>query len=538
MQYKKWEKGLLRPDGQPGFDTPTGKFEIASTILEEYGYDPLPVYTEPQEGPLARPDLAESYPLIFNSGARVVTDFRSQHHGIPGLLKERPEPTVTIHRLDAADRDIHDGDRVRVRTARGSVMLRARVTDDIVRGAVDANMGGGGPVGPDPWRNCNINDLTDLSHYDPISGFPVYKALLCEVEKIKKGGKRITVSSGEYEKTAQIDPPLTKDNHRIYLDHNATTPLSPKVRAAMETSLKTTFGNPSGIYREGKEARFAVESARRSVAKLLNCTARRILFTGCGSESNNLALRGVASAVRNGRNHLITSAIEHPSVLKTCRRLEKEGILVTYLPVDGTGRVDPDDLRRSISSKTFLVSIMTANNETGVLQPVRELARITREEGILFHTDAVQAAGKVAVDVEETGADLLSLSGHKFHGPKGIGVLYHRKDVALNPIITGGGQEQGLRAGTENLIGIVGLGSAAEEALIRLPEMERVSGLRDRLEEAILTLIPGAKVNGHRGKRVPNTLNVTLQGRVRRRHGTCCCLGTDTVVYDWRHGWN
>jgi len=187
MQYKKWEKGLLRPDGKPGFDTPTGKFEISSTILAKYGYDPLPVYTEPGEGPLSRPELLKSFPLIFNSGSRVTTDFRSQHHGVPSLLRERPGPTVTINTLDAQARGIRDGEPVHVKTLRGQVTMRALVTDDIVRGTVDANMGGGGPVGPRAWRECNINELTDLDRFDPISGFPVYKALMCDV--VKKSGQ-------------------------------------------------------------------------------------------------------------------------------------------------------------------------------------------------------------------------------------------------------------------------------------------------------------------------------------------------------------
>ncbi len=188
MQYKKWEKGLLRPDGMPGFNTPTGKFEIASTLLEKYGYDPLPVYTEPGEGPLCQPGLAGIFPLVFNSGSRVTTDFRSQHHGIPGLCRERPEPTVTVNSRDAEVRGIKDGDLVSLKTARGQVAMRAQVTDDIVQGAVEANMGGGGPVGPRAWQECNINELTALERYDPISGFPVYKALLCDVVKAEETG--------------------------------------------------------------------------------------------------------------------------------------------------------------------------------------------------------------------------------------------------------------------------------------------------------------------------------------------------------------
>ncbi|MEJ2695055.1 MAG: molybdopterin-dependent oxidoreductase [Candidatus Sulfobium sp.] len=192
MQYRKWEKGLLRPDGSPGFDTPTGKFEISSTILKKYGYNPLPVYTEPGEGPLSQPELLKEFPLIFNSGSRVTTDFRSQHHGVPSLVRERPEPTVTINIHDARARRIKDGERVHVKTLRGQVVMRALVTDNIVRGTVDANMGGGGPVGPEAWQECNINELTDLDRFDPISGFPVYKALMCDVVRTSKRHKRDT----------------------------------------------------------------------------------------------------------------------------------------------------------------------------------------------------------------------------------------------------------------------------------------------------------------------------------------------------------
>jgi len=516
MEYKKWEKGLLRSDGAPGFDTPTGKFEIASTILEEHGYDPLPAYTEPGEGPRADPALAKRFPLIFNSGARVTTDFRSQHHGIPGLLSERPEPTVTLNRSDAEERGIKTGDRVRLTTARGEVTLRAYVTEDMVKGAVDANMGGGGPVGPESWQTCNINELTDLKNYDPISGFPVYKALLCDVVKVEEGTGRSAVDSGEsfsaaeWEGNAEDPAPPPP---RIYLDHNATTPLDHEVRELMTACLQDGyFGNPSSIYREGKKARFAVDAARRSIARMLNCTARRLVFTGGGSESNNLAIKGTAFAGANGKNHIVTSSIEHPSVLAPCKWLESHGYRVTYLAVDEDGRIDPDDLAASITDRTCLVTLMSANNETGTLQPVAELASIARERSVLFHTDAVQAAGKVPVDVEELGADLLSISGHKLHGPKGVGALYVRKGIKLEPVVSGGGQEWGLRAGTENLIGIVGFGKAADLAVQNLQEMDRVRRLRDRLEKGILKIIPGARVNSHPGERLPNTLNVTLPG--------------------------
>lgn len=512
MQYKKWEKGLLRPDRERGFDTPTGKFELASTVLEEHGYDALPAYTEPGEGPLSSP-LAGGYPLVFNSGARVTTDFRSQHHGVPGLLKERPEPTVTINTVDAAERGIENGELVKISTARGSVKMRALVTDDIVRGSVDANMGGGGPVGPEAWSGCNVNELTDLERYDPISGFPVYKALLCEVEKAEEAesGDRVAIGSGEYETSATKKTTRKAPSRRVYLDNNATTPLAPEVKEVMAGALEE-FGNPSGIYTEGKSSRKVVEGARRSLARLLNSTARRVVFTGGGSEANNLAIKGVALGAARGREHLITSSFEHPSVLKTFRWLENKGFRVTYLGADRHGRVRTKDLEEALTDDTLLVSVMTANNETGTIQPVAELAEVARSRGAVFHTDAVQAVGKVPVDVERIGADLLTLSGHKFGGPKGVGALYIRKGLDIESLVHGGSQERGLRAGTENVIGIAGLGKAADLAFKKAGDADRVRSLRDRLEKTVLGLVKGAFVNGHPAERLPNTLNITLPG--------------------------
>jgi cysteine desulfurase NifS len=521
MQYKKWEKGSLRKDGKPGFDTPTGKFEISSSILEEHGYEGLPIYTEPNEGPLAQPDLAREYPLVFNSGARVTTDFRSQFHGIPGLSRKRPEPTVSIQTEDAKQRGIENGDEVEVRTKRGALKMRALVTDDLVKGAIEANMGGGGPIGPKAWQDCNINDLTDLQHYDPISGFPVYKTLLCEVERVRSASRRFSIDSGEVDpgecdKSATCIPepgPRPSVTERIYLDHNATTPIAPEVRELMHAFIDDCHGNPSSIHADGKAARFEVEAARRKVAQLLNCTAGRITFTGGGSEANNLALKGIAfSEWDTGRRHLITSNVEHPAVLSTCRWLEKKGYSVTYLDVDCDGRIRPDDLASAITNDTCLVSIMSANNETGTLQPIESLVRVAHERGVLFHTDAVQAVGKIPVDVKAWEVDLLTLSGHKFHGPKGVGALYVSRSVKLESLVHGGSQENRLRAGTENVLGIVGLGRAAELAIQRLPDMERVARLRDRLERLLGSLAPEMVVNGHRLERLPNTLNVTLPG--------------------------
>ena len=514
-QYKKWEKGLLRADGKPGFETPTGKFEIASTILEEHGYEPLPVYTEPGEGPLSQSELAEKFPLIFNSGSRVTTDFRSQHHGISALLKERPEPTVMINTSDAKARGIKSGDLVHLRTRRGEVTMCALVTDDIMPGTIDANMGGGGPVGPEKWQNCNINELTDLQRYDPISGFPVYKTLLCDVIKVTERKEMAPIDSGEYGDTVGMVEACKEPQQiekRIYLDHNATTPLDPEVKEIMLQFVNNGHGNPSSIYTEGKDARFAVEAARRCVAQLLNCTARRITFTGGGSEANNLAIKGVAFANWNSKNHIITTTIEHPSVINTCEWLERHGFKVTYLEIDKTKRINPDDLKSEITENTCLVSVMMANNETGSIQPMTELVRVAKESDVLFHTDCVQAVGKIPIDVEALGVDLLTISGHKLYGPKGVGALYIRKGVVLEPLVSGGKQESGMRAGTENVLGIAGLGKAAELAVQRLHEMERIKRMRDKLERGIQELVAESKLNGNSEERLPNTLNITLPG--------------------------
>jgi cysteine desulfurase NifS len=508
MEYKKWEKGLLQKDGKPGFETPSGKLEIASSILEEHGYDALPVYTEPGESPFSQPELAKEFPLVFNSGARTSVDLHTLHHSIPALSREQPLPTVMVNTLDAQRRGIENGDRVQVRTRRGQVEMYAIVTDDIVQGAIEANGMGGGALGPEEWRNACINDLTDLQRYDPISGFPVYKALLCDVVKVSPGNRESITGTLEYRGDRMAD---TRPNRHIYLDHNATTPPDPEVKAAILESLER-YGNPSSIYAAGKAARSAIETARRSVALLINSTARRITFTGGGSEANNLALKGAAFASARGKNHIITSAIEHPSVASTCRWLERHGFSVTFLPVDSYGVVDPSDLERSLTESTCLVSIMMANNETGSIQPIAELARLAKGRGAIFHTDAVQAVGKIPVDVQDLGVDMLTISAHKIHGPKGVGALYIRKGTAIEPLINGGHQERGLRAGTENVPGIVGFGRAAELAIDRLPHMFKLRELRDRLEQGIRETVIDAKLNGHRENRLPNTLNMTFPG--------------------------
>ncbi len=508
MQYRKWQKGLLRTDGQPGFETHSGKVEIASTILEEYGYEPLPVYVEPGEGPISQPDLTARFPLVFNSGARSNVDLHALHQSIPALLEERPVPTVTINTRDAKERGIDNGDAVDIKTERGEVRMHAMVTDDIVRGAVEASAMGGGALGPDAWRRACVNDLTDLKRFDPISGFPVYKALLCDVVKAPDGSAVIMEPGGEYTTDNTVE---RHERHgSIYLDHNATTPIDPAVKVALVEAMEC-YGNPSSIHSCGRDARAAVANARRSVSALLNCTARRLIFTGGGSEANNLAIKGVAFA-SGGRKHIITTAIEHPSVLSTCRWLEKAGFPVTYLGVDRCGMVDPADLAAALRDTTCLVSVMLANNETGCVQPIAELARIARAQNVVFHTDAVQAAGRIPINIEDLNVDLLTLSAHKLHGPKGVGALYMRGGMHFDALVSGGHQEWGLRAGTENVPGIVGFGKAAELAMDRIPDMARVRRMRDRLEAGLLRTLAGAKTVGHSAWRLPNTLNVTLPG--------------------------
>jgi len=517
MEYKKWQKGGLRKDGKPGFETPTGKFEVWSTILEEYGYEPLPKYTEPSEGPLGSPNVAERFPLVFNSGARPQTDFRSQHHGIKGLAKDNPEPVVEVNVEDAEERGIKSGDLVAVSTPRGTVPFRARVTTDIVTGAVECTMGGGTPVGPKAWQEWNVNELTDINNYDKLSGFPVYKALLCDVVKIKPGTKKTRLTANRQVMACDSNLVISRTlnrklEKRVYLDNNATTQVADVVREAMIPYLDTAHGNPSSIHSLGRDAGEAVEKARRQVAKLINAPPRRIIFTGGGSEADNLALKGVAFAQRDRGNHIITTSIEHPAILSTCKFLEKLGYKITYLEVDGNGWLALETLREAITDNTILVSIMMANSEVGTILPIRELCEIAHERDILFHTDAVQGVGKSKVDVQELNVDMLSISGHKFHAPKGIGALYVKKGIELEPVIHGGKQESGLRAGTENVPAIVGLGVAAELALHTLRDYEKIKTLRDKLESGIKKLVPDASLNGHPENRLPNTLNVTLPG--------------------------
>jgi cysteine desulfurase NifS len=511
MQYRKWEKGTLRKDGKPGFDTPSGKFEIASSVLEEYGYDPLPKFTEPAESPSSRPDLFKDYPLIFNSGARVNTSFHTQHHGIKGLYRERPEPAVMMNTKDARKRGIKNGDMVIIKTPRGSITQRALVTDDIKQGCIDANHACGGPVGPKAWRQCNINDLTDIDNYDPISGFPVYKALLCQIVKADSKDEPVIMGSGEAD-TKDIEvTEVKKEDRIIYLDNNATTEIAREVKEYME-EIEDIYGNPSSIHRQGRRAKKVLEDARLSMAQQLNCTAKRIIFTGSGTESDNIAIKGMALAQKGKKDHIITSVIEHPAVIASCRWLETQGFKVSYLPVDKRGIVHPDDLKKEITDKTCLVSIMLANNETGSIQPVKELAEITRDRGIIFHTDAVQALGKIPVNVQDLGVDMLSVSAHKLNGPKGVGALYMRKDIEIEYLIHGGGQESGVRSATENVPGIAGFGKAAELIPGRLKDIEEIKRLRNMLESGIKKLVPEYILNASPDNRLPNTSNIVLPG--------------------------
>jgi cysteine desulfurase len=297
----------------------------------------------------------------------------------------------------------------------------------------------------------------------------------------------------------------------IYLDYNATTPIAPEVLEAMRPFLTDHFGNPSSSHAYGTRAAEAVAQARGEVAALLGAHHDEIVFTGCATEANNIALRGIARALRRKGRHLVTSAIEHPAVLVPAERLRSDGWELTVLPVDRDGRVDPDDLARAIRPDTVLVSIMLANNETGTVQPIAELARIAHAAGTLFHTDAAQAAGKIPVGVNALGVDLLTLAGHKFYAPKGVGALYVRRGTVLEPVLVGAGQEHGLRPGTENTPHLVALGAAARLVRERLGDLPiRLRTLRDTLYERLQQEIPALQLNGHAQERLPNTLNISF----------------------------
>jgi len=298
-----------------------------------------------------------------------------------------------------------------------------------------------------------------------------------------------------------------------YFDHSATTPTHPDVVAAMLPYFTEHFGNPSSLYGIAEESREAIARARSQVAAAIGASPEEIFFTAGGTESDNWAIKGIAHAHRDRGDHIITTAIEHHAVLHTCAFLEEGGFSVTYLPVDREGRVEPAAVRDAITDRTILVTVMTANNEVGTVQPIREIGAVAREHGVPFHTDAVQAIGNLELDVDEDNIDLLSLSGHKFYGPKGIGALYIRKGTKIANLIHGGGQERGRRAGTENLPGVVGLGAAIERTCTDIPaHAARLAGLRDRLLAGIMEAIPDVTLNGHPTERLPGNINVSFGG--------------------------
>ena len=297
----------------------------------------------------------------------------------------------------------------------------------------------------------------------------------------------------------------------VYLDYNATTPVAPEVADAIDPFLREHFGNPSSSHVYGRRAHEAVVRAREQVAALIGATPGEIVFTGCATEANNLAILGVARALRTAKRHVVTSAVEHPAVLQPCLRLREDGWEVTIVEVDQHGRVDPQAVARALRDDTALVSIMLANNEVGTIQPVTEIAARARSRGAVVHTDAAQAAGKIPVDVGALGVDLLTLAGHKFYATKGIGALYVRDGTPLAPVLVGAEHERGLRPGTENVPAIVGLGEAAQLARERLPRAEaQLRRLRDALHATLAAGVPGLELNGHPEHRLPNTLNVSF----------------------------
>jgi cysteine desulfurase len=302
---------------------------------------------------------------------------------------------------------------------------------------------------------------------------------------------------------------------RIYLDYAATTPLDPRVLEAMMPYMTEHFGNPNSIHSFGREARRAIDEAREKIAQLLNCQPSEIVFTSGGTESDNLALRGVAEAYRHKGNHIVTTAIEHHAVLRTCKALEDMGFFVTYLPVDEHGLVSPEQVAEAVNERTILVSVMHANNEIGTIEPIAEIVRAVKEKrpDTIVHTDAVQTVGHIPVDIQELGVDLLSFSAHKFYGPKGIGGLFVRKGVRLVPQITGGGQERNRRSGTENVAAIVGMAKALELAVEEMPtELPRLQALRDELITGVLSRIPETRLNGHPTLRLPQNANFSFRG--------------------------
>lgn len=304
---------------------------------------------------------------------------------------------------------------------------------------------------------------------------------------------------------------MSKEIMKVYMDHGATTAVDPEVKEEMMKYFNVEYGNASQMYELGRNAAIAVEEARERLAKLLGAQSREIIFNSGGTESDNTALKGIMLSNKTMKKHLITSVIEHPAVLRAAEFLETQGIKVNYLPVDEYGLVNPEDLKKALTKDTALVSIMHANNEIGTIEPIKELAEIAHDGGALFHTDAVQTVGKIPIDINELGIDLLSLSSHKIYGPKGVGALYKKQGVFLQTLIHGGGHEGGLRSGTENVSGIVGLGKAAEVAMSKLPtEKERLTKMRDKLITNLLK-VSDSKLNGHPTYRLPHNVNVIFK---------------------------
>ena len=298
----------------------------------------------------------------------------------------------------------------------------------------------------------------------------------------------------------------------IYLDNAATTKVLPEIARAMAKAMTENYGNPSSIYEIGQNAHDILDTARQQVADLINADPEEVTFTGGGSEGDTMLLRGIARKYKNKGNHIITSAIEHHAILHTCQTLEKEGFKITYLPVDKDGKVNPADVEKAITPQTILVSVMYANNEIGTIEPIREIGAIAHKHGVLMHTDAVQATGHVPIDVKADNIDMLTLTAHKFHGPKGTGAVYIRKGVNMEPLVYGGPQEHKLRAGTENTAGILGLGLAAVHAKKFMAEHAKQEiNLRDKLIKGILTKIPDTRLNGHPTDRLPNNVNVSIK---------------------------
>lgn len=302
------------------------------------------------------------------------------------------------------------------------------------------------------------------------------------------------------------------DKTRVYVDHSATTPVRREVLDAMIPYFTDNFGNASTVYAEGRETKKAISLAREQVAKAIGADVKEIFFTGSGTESDNWAIRGVAHANKAKGNHIITTAVEHHAVLHTCQALEKEGFEVTYLPVDEFGMVTAEDVRKAIKDTTVLVTVMMANNEIGTIMPIEEIGKVTKEAGVIFHTDAVQAIGMMEIDVNKMNIDLLSMTGHKFYGPKGSGALFIRKGVKVAPFITGGAQESNKRAGTENVAAIVGLGKAIELATADIAgHTKRLAEMRDKYIERVLSEIPYTRLNGHPAQRLASNANISFE---------------------------